>query len=99
MWSLDLDFIQPEQSSKFREDKKPEWKLISQESGKNYPGPLTRHSAVVYNNSAFIYGGLKPDGTASQEMFKFDLKSLRWDLIKQKENGPGQREGHSCCLL
>lgn len=98
MWSIDLNFLDKESASRFGFEK-PEWNKINLESSKQNPGPLSRHSVVLFNNGAFVYGGLRPNGSANCELFKFDLKSLKWELAKQKDDLPGEREGHSCCLV
>ena len=31
-------------------------------------------------------------------MFRFDIKSASWHIVKQKDDLPGGREGHTLCL-
>lgn len=75
MWSLDLNFLEQESEQRFRDSKKPQWKRISIENSKTNPGALSRHSIVLFNNGAYLYGGLRENGVASADFFKFDLKS------------------------
>jgi len=32
-------------------------------------------------------------------MFRFDVKVGSWHIVKQKEDLPGGREGHSMCMI
>ena len=51
MWALSLDFL---------EQGKPKWRKVP--NSKNGPGPLSRHTAVLYSDSAYVVGGLQPNG-------------------------------------
>ena len=50
-WALSLDFL---------EQGRPKWRRIL--SGKVGTGPLSRHAAVLHGESAYVVGGLQPDG-------------------------------------
>lgn len=55
MWMLNLDFLQDPMNV-------PKWEKITQLNLKFSPGVLAHHTATVYNNAAYIIGGIKANG-------------------------------------
>nr|XP_053644243.1 attractin-like [Cherax quadricarinatus] len=45
------------------------------------PGPRYGHTAVVYNGSIYMYGGMKEDGSITRELWRLDTESLKWSLL------------------
>ncbi|KAK7109648.1 hypothetical protein V1264_013652 [Littorina saxatilis] len=63
--------------------------------------PLCRrdHSAVVYNNLMYVYGGFVDSAGANQEMWAFSIDEEEWtELTTLGRNLPGRRYGHSAVV-
>ncbi|XP_069172715.1 attractin-like protein 1 isoform X2 [Procambarus clarkii] len=45
------------------------------------PGPRYGHTAVVYNGSIYVYGGMKDDGSITRELWRLDTESRKWSLL------------------
>lgn len=78
------------------------WRALESRSIKK-PASRYGHSAVVYNGSIYMYGGMKEDGTITREFWQLDTSSLAWSLVpmekssrggeNRQENISSQREG------
>jgi N-acetylneuraminic acid mutarotase len=62
------------------------------------PEPRSGHSAVIYNGSMYIFGGLGLH--RSNDLFKFDFDTHNWTEIKAKDESkvPSKRCKHSACI-
>ena len=75
---------------------KPENVITSHDSLNNAPQPRSAHSAVVYKNEMYIFGGW--NGYQSlNDFYSLNLDTLEWKQI-QSENGPSKRRMHSCAV-
>jgi len=75
---------------------KPENVITSHDSLVNAPQPRSAHSAVVYKNEMYIFGGW--NGYQSlDDFYSLNLDTLQWKHIKS-ENGPSKRRMHSCVV-
>ena len=62
----------------------------------NYPGYLFRHSAALYNNKMYIFGGLKKILENTNEMRSFNFSTQKWDIIEFKgELEPPKIDSHA----
>ena len=68
------------------------------------PHPRTSHSAVVYNNCVFVFGGQWFDVADVErkpiffsDLWKFDLAKMEWTFINA-ENAPS-RGSHTCSII
>jgi len=59
---------------------------------------LAHHNAVVYNNCAYLLGGIRSNGVSNTELYKFDILGSKWDLARQRDDMPGFRDDHTCNL-
>ncbi|CAF1019741.1 unnamed protein product [Adineta steineri] len=62
------------------------------------PESRSGHSAVIYNNSMYIFGGLGKH--RYNDLFKFDFDTYQWTEIKPKDEStlPTKRLKHSACI-
>jgi Kelch motif/Galactose oxidase, central domain len=56
------------------------------------------HTAVVYKNYMWIYGGISNDSYCLQDMWKLNLESFKWEEISFSGDSPGKVSGHSACV-
>ena len=73
-----------------------EWTL-EQTSGEG-PPPLYLHSAVVYREEMYVFGGSV--GRDSAAMYRFTFATKRWEQLQPVPNSlwPSARYGHSACV-
>ena len=70
------------------------------------PEARSDHSAVVYNNEMYVFGGRNTKKLS--DLWKLNLETLEWQEIKYKERKapddfsdeyPMERSGHSCDMI
>ncbi|XP_075237616.1 uncharacterized protein LOC142333905 [Lycorma delicatula] len=71
------------------------WHLIS--SGNSCPPARHKHSAVVHDDSMWIYGGMT-DLHERADLWRFDTVTKTWTSVKTKVN-PGSLHSHAVCKL
>ncbi|XP_069986395.1 attractin-like protein 1 isoform X2 [Penaeus vannamei] len=64
------------------------WRALESRSIKK-PASRYGHSAVVYNGSIYMYGGMKEDGTITREFWQLDTSSLAWSLVPTEKSSRG----------
>lgn len=94
MYKFDLDNLQ--------------WKMVANLSSAQSPTPRSGVQMVVYGDSLFVYGGyskvkssikgIAERGVVHNEMWRFDLRSEKWELIKKSGAAPSPRSGFSCAV-
>ncbi|XP_046382799.1 attractin-like protein 1 isoform X2 [Ischnura elegans] len=52
-----------------------------QMSGTNIPRPRYGHSAVLFGDKIFMYGGVEENGLVSGELWAYDINSQTWENI------------------
>lgn len=64
------------------------------------PSPRCAHSAAVYKDSMYVFGGWGDQNMYFNEFFKFDYHGKMWTkIITQSLNDyPQKRSGHSCIV-
>lgn len=71
-------------------------------SGKNVEGtppPRHKHSAVIYDDCMWIYGGMT-DLHERSDLWRWDIRSRAWAPFKVKpKNTPGPLHSHAACRL
>lgn len=72
------------------------WACI--ETNNTPPIPRSGHSAVIYNGSMYVFGGL--GAHRYNDLFKFDFDTKTWTEIKPKDESklPSKRYKHSACI-
>ncbi|XP_050538123.1 uncharacterized protein LOC126903731 isoform X2 [Daktulosphaira vitifoliae] len=71
------------------------WHLLSQ--GKTTPPARHKHSAIIYGDVMWVYGGMT-DLQERSDLWKFDFVRKKWSIVKSKVN-PGPLQGHSTCKV
>ena len=61
------------------------------------PSPRFGHSAVIYKNNMYIFGGENEKGT-NNELFEFNFDTKKWTKIETKGDIPKIRSDHSCTV-
>lgn len=59
------------------------------------PGSRHNHSAVMFENYMYIFGGLK-NHTELADFWRFDCVNKKWEEVKSRS--PGPLHGHSACV-
>lgn len=82
-----------------------EWHSLNMKSNKfgAYLGPTNRrgHSAVMYSNSMYIYGGFEDFRGSSGQLWEFNMLTQRWDLKNLSSTSachPEPRHSHSAIV-
>ncbi|ETE70891.1 hypothetical protein L345_03292, partial [Ophiophagus hannah] len=74
-----------------------QWAPLLAASSGNSPGPRHGHSAVVYGNGMYLFGGLM--GLSEQKDFwMWDFIATNWSSIRRSQ-GPPRLVGHSALIL
>ena len=73
------------------------WKEIEALT-KEKPCKRSGHSAVVYQDKMYIFGGVDDEINRLNDLWEFDLKKKTWKELKV-ENGPASRNSHSATLF
>ena len=63
------------------------------------PCPRNGHSACVYGNFMYIFGGRSNDNVKLNDTWKINLSSLDWEEIECVNFPPLERSGHSCDVI
>lgn len=57
------------------------------------------HSAVGYDECAYIWGGRNDSDGACNTLFQYDTGKKKWSIVQTKGTRPGARDGHSACVI
>jgi N-acetylneuraminic acid mutarotase len=61
------------------------------------PTGRSGHSAVIFNNNMYIFGGKDEDNNKLNDLWKLDLATFLWTELKTTDGSePLPRSGHSC---
>lgn len=76
------------------------YKLEKKQTTGDIPSPSSGHSAVVYNNKMFVYGGLEDDSwqNADNTVYSLDLELFEWSKVKTEGLVPKFALQHSVAL-
>jgi len=55
------------------------------------------HSAVIYQNSMWIFGGVDNEGNELSDVYEFDFDRFTWQCVSTSKS-PSGRWGHSCLV-
>lgn len=64
----------------------------------NGPQSRSNHSASIYKNFLYIFGGLDEDHSALNDFWKLNLETWHWSQINLKGDSPAARSGHTCTI-
>lgn len=71
---------------------KNSWFLVPS-TPKNWPASRWGHTAVVYSDEMYIFGGYTD--SYSNELWRFSFSKLKWSLVETKGDMPLPRQFHS----
>ncbi len=74
-----------------------QWKKIEPIT-KEMPCKRSGHSAVIYQDKMYIFGGVDDEINRLNDLWEFDLKKKTWCELKV-ENPPASRNSHSATLF
>ena len=75
--------------------------MNSNKTHSQVPSNLTHHSAVLYNQAIFIFGGYRHVYGVSGELWKYDIEKNTWEILyesKRNQSGPKAMFGHRAVL-
>lgn len=78
----------------FRENK---WELVKLHSFQN-PSPRSGHSASIYQDRMFVFGGKDSDNEKLNDLWVFNFDDYKWEYLNLP-NAPVGRSGHSSCIF
>lgn len=62
------------------------WKNLSKKNNNSvYPESLHRHSAIVYKDKMYLYGGKTSIFTNTNKFFSYDFIKCEWELLNQEK--------------
>lgn len=77
-----------------------EWKRIhDNKEDKNSPSPRFQHSAAVYKDKMFVFGGKGNNHNVMKDLWTFDFKSHKWSLLNLDGTPPPARFGHIAQMI
>jgi hypothetical protein len=62
------------------------------------PEPRSNHSAVVFRENMYVFGGTNDEGEKLNDLWKLGLNTLRWEKIQATGDVPSGRSGHSAVV-
>lgn len=73
------------------------WVKITLPSGSKQPSPRSGHSACIFENAMYIFGGKDDDNNKLNDLWRLDLNTYTWSEVKPIDDFiPMERSGHSC---
>ena len=72
-----------------------QWKRAQTSNG---PGPRSSHTAVVFQNHMYVFGGTNEEGEKLNELWRLDLRTYFWENIVGEGDLPSGRSGHSAVV-
>lgn len=71
------------------------WKQAHTSKG---PEGRSNHSAVIYKDHMYIFGGTSDEGEKLSDLWKLDLRTYAWEELKPHGDIPSGRSGHSAVV-
>ncbi|XP_014290004.2 attractin-like protein 1 isoform X1 [Halyomorpha halys] len=83
------------------------WETYHSTDSKTTPTPRYGHSAVIFGDKIYIYGGVKNGGVVCNELWAFDVSAKSWENITVRAEpcnssslcGPLKSAGHTATLV
>lgn len=76
------------------------YNLISRNWKKNqqslHPSARGGHSAVLYHNKMYVFGGYNPEKKFLSDIWIFDPEKNKWEILKTENNPPGRYMQSMC---
>jgi hypothetical protein len=99
MWIFnckDYDVLNENSSKEYQKELWVEIKQLG-----NLPGKIKAH-AMEYSpvdDKLYLYGGHDSRGKKKSNLFRFDLKTFTWEIVKTKGKSPEKRSYHEMSLI
>lgn len=58
------------------------WFIVQTENSSCQPHPRSSHSAVVYKDGMYVFGGRDDDNNKYNDLWRLDLTTYEWKEIK-----------------
>nr|CAD7262632.1 unnamed protein product [Timema shepardi] len=68
-------------------------------NSKNFPKPRYGHSAVLFGDKIYMYGGVEENGSVSSELWALDISSKDWENIKVRSEPCNTTGGNNATLF
>ncbi|OMJ77866.1 hypothetical protein SteCoe_22467 [Stentor coeruleus] len=65
----------------------------------NGPEPRSNHSAIIYRDHMYIFGGTSDEGEKLNDLWRLDLRTYAWENVVGIGNVPSGRSGHSAIVF
>lgn len=75
------------------------WSEIEADKAFTPPQPRAGHSAVIYEDKLYIFGGKDEDNEKLRDFWSFDLNTKAWEQLECEEQSIISRSGHSACVF
>ena len=73
------------------------WQKLTMPATALQPIARSGHTAVIYDNAMWVFGGKDDDNNKLNDLWRLDLNTYTWKLIKFADaQVPLERSGHSC---
>lgn len=76
-----------------------DWEWTKLEPNNRPPAIRDSHSALLFGNDVYIYGGSDGISGKNDEFYRYDLNTNSWERIDAEGEIPPGREGHTACIL
>jgi hypothetical protein len=73
------------------------WKPVST-TGSSSPGPRSGHAACTFKHGLYTFGGKNAQGILDSKLFRLDLQTFQWQVIKTSGAKPGTRDEFACTV-
>jgi hypothetical protein len=87
LWSISIKDVYREQDA---------WEELR--VGPVAPATLCRHTAIIYENSMYLYGGYDNSNTSNDSTFILDIPRNNWTVIRAERGLPPALDSHSAVL-
>jgi N-acetylneuraminic acid mutarotase len=62
------------------------------------PEPRAGHSAILFEDKMYVYGGKNEENNKLNDFWSFDLTTFEWQRLADADNVGLSRSGHSVCV-
>jgi len=78
---------------------KNEWWSVNPDTLSHFPSPRKGHSATVFNDAMFIFGGCGSNSEAYSDMWMYSFGTNMWSQVRIHGKAPSARYNHASEIL